>query len=123
MFALPLFYLLPLFTLQRTTEFIVHSSQQPIETGRLTAERLLWKNIGPGRCDHHRRQSQTECCIADRGMWWWWWWWRLLVTVLSNVDDDGLFPTEQEIPKGGTQDHRQTEPRVVRHEDQHQQEA
>lgn len=45
---------------------------------------------------------------------------RHLVTVLGDVDDDGLFPAEQEVTEGSTQHHRQTEPRVVGHEDQHQ---
>lgn len=46
-----------------------------------------------------------------------------LVAVLGHVDDHRLFPAEQEVPEGGTEHHGQAEPRVVRHEDQHQQEA
>lgn len=46
-----------------------------------------------------------------------------LVAMLGHVDDDGLFPAEQEVAEGGTENNRQAEPRVVRHEDQHQQEA
>lgn len=45
------------------------------------------------------------------------------MAVLGNIDDDGLLPAEQEVAEGGSEDHRQAEPRVVRHEDQHQQEA
>lgn len=46
-----------------------------------------------------------------------------LVTVLSDVHDDRLLPAEQEVTGGGTNDDSQTQPHVVCHEDQHQQEA
>lgn len=46
-----------------------------------------------------------------------------LVAVLGHVHNYRLFPTKQEVPQGRPQDDGQTEPRVVGHEDQHQQEA
>lgn len=43
--------------------------------------------------------------------------------MLGDVDNHRLFPAKQEVTEGGTEHHGQTQPRVVRHEDQHQQEA
>lgn len=46
-----------------------------------------------------------------------------LVAVLGDIHDHRLLPAEQEVTEGGTEDHGHAQPRVVRHEDQHQQEA
>lgn len=43
--------------------------------------------------------------------------------MLGDVDNHRLLPAKQEVTEGGTEHHGQAQPRVVRHEDQHQQEA
>lgn len=43
------------------------------------------------------------------------------VTVVTQVgDEDWLLPAKQEVASGSSQDNRETQPDVVRHEDEHE---
>lgn len=44
----------------------------------------------------------------------------LSLAVLVDIDDGILSPAEEEVADGQTEDQRQAEPHVVRHENQHE---
>lgn len=42
------------------------------------------------------------------------------MAMLGDIDDDRFLPAKQEVADHRAKDDRETKPRVVRHEDQHQ---
>lgn len=45
------------------------------------------------------------------------------MTVFGDVNDDRFLPSKHKITDGSTDDHCQTQPHIVRHENQHEQKA
>ena len=45
---------------------------------------------------------------------------RWSVTVFVNVHDDCSFPAEQKVARSGSKRHSETQPAVIRHEDEHE---
>jgi len=42
------------------------------------------------------------------------------VTVFIDVNDDRFTPAEEKVAHAGAENHGQTQPHIVRHEDQHE---